>query len=78
MPLAENVVVPYTNVPVIVPIVPVVLTVALGTLPSSRFLSSTVTVLLLTVVVIPLTVKFPDTVRSTILVVPATLRFAPI
>jgi hypothetical protein len=45
--------------PEIEPTVPVVLIVAEATEPSSRFLSSTVIVLELTVVVVPLTVKLP-------------------
>ena len=41
-----------------------VVLVGVSTEPSSRFLSSTVTVVELTVVVVPLTIKLPVTVRS--------------
>lgn len=39
-----------------------VLSLGVATLPSSRFLSSTLSVVLLTVVVVPLTVRLPPTV----------------
>ena len=49
-----------------------VVSLGLATLPSSIFLSSTVTVVLLTVVVVPLTVRFPPIVASPIVVSPLT------
>ena len=50
--------------------------VGLATLPSSMFLSSTVTVVLLTVVVVPLTVRLPPTV--TLPVVESVSTVAPL
>ena len=58
-------------VPVIDPTVPVVLTVALGTEPSSIFLSSTVRTVELTDVVLPLTVRLPLNVT-----LPPTFKFS--
>jgi hypothetical protein len=52
-----------------VPIVPVVLIVPEVTDPNSRFLSSTVTVLELTLVKVPFTVKSPPTVKLPLVVV---------
>ena len=51
-------------VPVIDPIVPVVLTVALGTLPNSIFLSSIDSVLEFIVVDVPVIVKLPEMLTS--------------
>ena len=45
----------------------------LATLPNSKFLSSTVTVVLLTVVVVPLTTKSPPTVTVPLVVIAAAL-----
>jgi hypothetical protein len=54
--------------PVIVPTIPVVLIVALGTEPNSIFLSSIAKVDVLIVVVVPLTVKLPVTTKSLLIV----------
>ena len=54
-----------------------VVSVGVDTLPSSIFLSSTVSVVVSIVVVVPLTVKSPPTVKSPVIVPPARGNLVP-